>query len=169
MCTHSHSVHWVVWVVPFCQGRGFKFGGRGAGRGVWVTEPRFAGERISSLLAVGCRPCLNETSPEVATTPPRGSYLYLCLPRPRHTNLPAEAKSNTHLDGEGVSVRYSSRPTNQCKGRSEPFTENSADAPPRFGPLAPEDRARRVTELRAVLSAPAFQARLRAEERGEQP
>jgi hypothetical protein len=66
---------------------------------------------------------------------------------------------------------YSSRPTDCCKGRSEPSTENSSDAPPirRFGPLAPDDRARRVAELRTVLSAPAFQARLRAGERGEQP
>ena len=63
-------------------------------------------------------------------------------------------------------MRYSSRPTNQCKGRSEPSTENSSDAPPRFGPLAPEVRARRLAELRAVLSAPAFQARIRAGEQG---
>jgi hypothetical protein len=63
-------------------------------------------------------------------------------------------------------MRYSSRPSDCCKGRSEPVTENSSDAPPRFGPLAPEDRARRVAELRAVLSAPAFQARMRAGEQG---
>jgi hypothetical protein len=68
-------------------------------------------------------------------------------------------------------VRYSSRLTNQCKGRSHFITENSSDALPtrRFGPLAPDDRARRVAELRAVLSAPAFNERLRAGERGEQP
>jgi hypothetical protein len=63
-------------------------------------------------------------------------------------------------------MRYSSRPTNQCKGRSEPSTENSSDTPPRFGPLAPDDRARRLAELRAILSAPAFQARIRAGEQG---
>jgi hypothetical protein len=66
-------------------------------------------------------------------------------------------------------MRYSSRPTNQCKGRSEPSTENSSVAPPRFGPLAPDDRARRVAELRAVLSAPAFQARVRRGEEGSRP
>ena len=66
-------------------------------------------------------------------------------------------------------MRYSSRPTNQCKGRSEPFTENSSDAPPRFGPLAPDDRARRVAELWAVLSAPTFQARVRRGEEGSRP
>jgi hypothetical protein len=63
-------------------------------------------------------------------------------------------------------MRYSSRPTDCCKGRAEPSTENSSDAPPRVGPLAPDDRARRVAELRAVLSAPAFQARMRAGEQG---
>jgi hypothetical protein len=66
-------------------------------------------------------------------------------------------------------MRYSSRPTDCCKGRSEPITENSSDALSRFGPLAPDDRARRVAEPRAVLSAPAFQARLCAGEQGERP
>ena len=68
-------------------------------------------------------------------------------------------------------MRYCSRPTDCCKGRSDFITENSSDAPlsRRFGPLAPDDRARRVAELRTVLAAPAFQARLRAGEQGEQP
>ena len=68
-------------------------------------------------------------------------------------------------------MRHSSRPTNQCKGRSEPITENSPNALPRCGPLTPEDRARRLTELRTVLAgaAPTFQARIRAGERGERP
>ena len=67
-------------------------------------------------------------------------------------------------------MRYSNQPSAQCKGRSDPFTEISSDAPttPRFGPLSPEDRARRVAQLRTILAAPAFQARLRAGERGEQ-
>src|ERR1700694_3737548 len=82
--------------------------------------------------------------------------------------------------GEGVLMRHSSRPTNQCKGRSEPITENSSSgqvdlvsssAPlsRRFGPLAPDDRARRLAELRTALAgaAPTFQARLRAGEQGE--
>src|ERR1700674_4346730 len=66
--------------------------------------------------------------------------------------------------GEGVLMRHSSRPTNQCKGRSEPITENSSDAPPRIGPLAPDDRARRLAELRTALAdaAPTFQARIDA-------
>ena len=68
-------------------------------------------------------------------------------------------------------MRHSNQPSAQCKGRSDPFTENSPHAATtrRCGPLSPEDRARRVAELRAVLAAPAFQARLRAGERGEQP
>jgi len=78
-------------------------------------------------------------------------------------------------------MRHSSRPTNQCKGRSEPITENSSDALPRFGPLAPNDRARRLAELRTALAdaAPTFQARIDAfgidnqvidaGERGERP
>jgi len=68
-------------------------------------------------------------------------------------------------------MRHSSRPTYQCKGRSGPITENSPDAPPRYGPLTPEDRARRLAELRTVLAdaAPTFQARIRAGEGGERP
>jgi hypothetical protein len=70
-------------------------------------------------------------------------------------------------------VRYSSRPTNKCKGRSEPITENSSDALPtrRFGPLAPADRARRLAELRMALagSAPTFQAHGRRGQEGSRP
>ena len=79
-------------------------------------------------------------------------------------------------------MRHSSRPTNQCKGRSEPITENSSSdqvdlvsssAPlsRRCIPLAPDDRARCLAELRTALAgaAPTFQARLRAGERGERP
>ena len=68
-------------------------------------------------------------------------------------------------------MNYSNQPLAQCKGRSDPFTEISPDASTtrRFGPLLPEDRARRVAELRRGLAAPAFQARLRTGEQGEQP
>ncbi len=68
-------------------------------------------------------------------------------------------------------MRYSNQPSAQCKARSDPFTEISPPAAttPRFGPLSPEDRARRVAELRTILAAPAFQARLRAREQGERP
>ena len=68
-------------------------------------------------------------------------------------------------------MRYSNQPLAQCKGHSDPFTEISSDAPTtrHFGPLTPEDRARQVAELRTFLAAPAFQARLRAGEQGEQP
>jgi hypothetical protein len=68
-------------------------------------------------------------------------------------------------------VYYSNQPSAQCKGHSDPFTENSPHAAttPRCGPLSPEDRARRVAQLRTILAAPAFQARLHAREQGEQP
>src|SRR5512135_1540151 len=101
-------------------------------------------------------------------------------------------KIHPRFPGEGVLMRHSSRPTNQCKGRSEPITENSSSdqvdlvsssAPlsRRFGPLAPDDRARRLAELRTALAdaAPTFQARIDAfgidsqvidaGERGERP
>ena len=84
--------------------------------------------------------------------------------------LPAKAALTPLLWGGGLYVRYSNQPLAQCKGRSDPFTEISSEASTtrRFGPLSPEDRARRVAELRTVLAAPAFQAQLRAGERGEQ-
>ena len=68
-------------------------------------------------------------------------------------------------------MRHSSRPTYQCKGRSKPITENSSDALPRCGPLTPDDRARRLAELRTALAdaTPTFQARFRAGEQGERP
>ena len=68
-------------------------------------------------------------------------------------------------------MRYSNPPLAQCKGRSDPFTEISPHAATtqRCGPLSPEDRARRVAELRTVLAAPAFQARIDAGGQGEQP
>jgi hypothetical protein len=72
-----------------------------------------------------------------------------------------------------VRAGYSSRPTNQCKGRADPITENPSDVPTprRFGPLALDERDRRVAELRAVLTgtAPMFQARIDAGEWGERP
>ena len=68
-------------------------------------------------------------------------------------------------------MHYFNQPLAQCKSRSDSSTEISPDASTtrRFGPLSPEDRVRRVAELRTILAAPAFQARLRAGEQGEQP
>ena len=67
-------------------------------------------------------------------------------------------------------MHYSNPPLAQCKGRSDSFTEISSDAPTtrRFGPPTPEEKARRLAVLRAVLadSAPEFQARIDAGERG---
>ena len=68
---------------------------------------------------------------------------------------------------------YSNPPLAQCKGQSDSVTEISSDAPTtrRFGTPTPEEKARRLAVLRAVLadSTPEFQARLRAGERGKQP
>ena len=97
------------------------------------------------------------------------------MPRPTAAKLPAEANPRkTRLTGRGfLRALYSNPPLAQCKGRSDSFTEISSDAPTtrRFGPPTPEEKARRLAVLRAVLadSAPEFQARIDAGERGEQP
>ena len=97
------------------------------------------------------------------------------MPRPVGANLAGRGDPKNPSHGEGVLVRagYSSRPTYQCKGRSHSITENSADAPPlrRFGPLVPDDRDRRLAELRTILAgaAPTFQAWIRSGEQGERP
>ena len=97
------------------------------------------------------------------------------MPRPsKATNQSGRGESKTHFYGEGVlTPGYSIQPLAQCKGRSDPFTEISSDAPTtrRFGPPTPAEKARRLAVLRAVLadSAPEFQARIDAGEQGEQP
>ena len=73
-----------------------------------------------------------------------------------------------------MSTGHPSKPSEECKRRKSAFAEISSAtaAPPRcFGPPTPEEKARRLAVLRAVLadSAPAFQARIDAGERGEQP
>jgi hypothetical protein len=73
-----------------------------------------------------------------------------------------------------VSTGHPSKPSEERKRRKSDFAENSSAtaAPPRcFGTPAPEEKARRLAALRAVLadSAPAFQARIDAGERGERP
>ena len=62
----------------------------------------------------------------------------------------------------------------KARAESRSFAENSpatAAPPRRFGSPTPEEKARRLAVLRAVLadSAPEFQARIDAGERGEQP
>ena len=86
------------------------------------------------------------------------------MPRPSHraTGRGDPPDRNTRLTGRGFYPPLAlADPQAQCKGRSDPFTEISSDAPttPRFGPLSLEDRARRVAELRMVCVAPTFQAR----------
>ena len=73
-----------------------------------------------------------------------------------------------------MSTYNPSKPSEERKRRKSAFTGISpvAVAPPRcFGPPTPEEKARRLAVLRAVLadSAPEFQARIDAGERGEQP
>jgi hypothetical protein len=73
-----------------------------------------------------------------------------------------------------VSTRHPSRPTAEGKPRRSPFAEiSSATADPPRSSIAPtpDEKARRLAALRAALAdaAPAFQARIDAGERGEQP
>ena len=96
------------------------------------------------------------------------------MPRPTDAKLPAEAIPKTHLYGEGVST---------CTILTNPWP-NARAGPipsPKFLPTlprrdasarsTPEEKARRLAVLRAVLadSAPEFQARIDAGEQGEQP
>src|SRR6516225_7469438 len=80
------------------------------------------------------------------------------------------------LTGEGdfVSTRHPSKASEESKRRNAAFAEISsatADPPPSSGSPTPDEKARRLAVLRAALadSAPAFQARIHAGERGERP
>ena len=73
-----------------------------------------------------------------------------------------------------MSTHYPSKPSEEGKRRKSAFAENSSAtaAPPRcFGTPTPEEKARRLAELRTALanSAPEFLARIDAGEQGEQP
>ncbi len=73
-----------------------------------------------------------------------------------------------------MSTHNPSRPSEKRKRRKSAFAQNSpaTAAPPQcFGTPTPEEKARRLAVLRAVLtdSAPEFQARIDAGEQGEQP
>ena len=73
-----------------------------------------------------------------------------------------------------MSTHHPSKPSEEGKRRKSAFAENSSATatPPRcVGPPTPEEKARRLAVLRAVLadSAPEFQARIDAGEQGEQP
>ena len=59
----------------------------------------------------------------------RGLVSISVLPRPNADQATGRGEIHPRFPGEGVLMRHSSRPTNQCKGRSEPITENSSDAP----------------------------------------
>jgi hypothetical protein len=66
-----------------------------------------------------------------------------------------------------VRLESLSQPNDPCKGRSPVLTEISPDSPPphRTVPLSPDDRARRLAEIRALLAdaAPTFRARIAGE------
>ncbi len=72
-----------------------------------------------------------------------------------------------------MSTHNPSRPSEKRKRRKSAFAQNSSPtaAPPQcFGTPTPEEKARRLAALRAVLadSAPAFQARARRAGEGQQ-
>src|SRR5689334_2725177 len=100
------------------------------------------------------------------------------MPRPtcRQANRPRRSTKNPSHDGEGVLVRagYCNPPDDRCKTSPEGLTENPPEpaGPRRTVPPSPEDRARRLAELRTALSeaAPEFRARIDADEqRGARP
>lgn len=72
-----------------------------------------------------------------------------------------------------MSTHNPSKPSEKRKRRKSAFTEISSDAPAarHFVTPTPEEKARRLAVLRAVLtdSAPEFHARIDAGEQGEQP
>ena len=73
-----------------------------------------------------------------------------------------------------MSTEYPNKPSEEGKRRKSDFAEISSattDPPRCFGTPTPDEKARRLAALRAVLvdAAPAFQARIDAEKRGEQP
>jgi hypothetical protein len=90
------------------------------------------------------------------------------------TNRPRRI-TRTHTRGEGAFVRLDtvSQPIGQCKGRSLDPPDISPDVPPprRQVPLSPDDRARCLAEIRAVLAdaAPTFRARVAAGESEARP
>ena len=99
------------------------------------------------------------------------------MPRPNAHQATGRGDSRKpRLTGEGdfVSTHHPSKPSEEGKRRKSAFAENSSAtaAPPQcFGTPTPEEKARRLAELRTALAgaAPTFQARLRAGEQGERP
>ena len=120
------------------------------------------------------RRCINARTPETGANHLGGSFDSFDAKADGRQATGRGESTKTHLMGRGfLCADYSNQPLAQCKGRSDSFTEISSDAPTtrRFGPPTPEEKARRLAVLRAVLadSAPEFQARIDAGERGEQP
>src|SRR5208337_2599575 len=107
-------------------------------------------------LRVRTRRCITHEPPRWVPNRLGGSFDSVDAKAVRVTTNRPRRIQNPLLWGGGSYVRYSNQPPAQCKGRSDPFTEISppASTTQRFGPLSPEDRARRVAELRTVLAAP---------------
>src|SRR5512144_3006589 len=127
-------------------------------------------------LRVRTRRCITHEPPRRVPNRIGGSFDSR-LPRPKAREATGRGDlRKPRLTGEGdfVSTRNPSKPSEKRKRRKSAFTEISpaAVAPPRcFGTPTPEAKARPLAVLRAVLaeSAPEFQARIDAGEQGGQP
>src|SRR5271157_6626745 len=97
--------------------------------------------------------CINARTPETGTNHLGGSFDSIDAKAACPRSYRPRRIQNPVLWGGGSYVHYSNQPWAQCKGRSDPFTEISphASTTRRCSPLSPEDRARRVAQLRTAL------------------
>ena len=81
--------------------------------------------------------CINARTPETGANRLEGSFDSFDAKAERVPSYRPRRIQNPLLWGGGFYVHYSNQPWAQCKGRSDPFTEISPDAPTtrRFGPL----------------------------------
>ena len=141
-----------------------------------TTSRRLSPANPARGLRVRTRRCITHEPPRRPSHRPGGPFDYFDAKAGGPTKLQAEAnpKTPTHGEGDFVSTRHPSKPSEEGKRRKSAFAENSsaAVAPPRSsGTPTPDEKARRLAVLRALLAdaAPAFQARIDAGDRGEQP
>ena len=153
----SHSISWlnVYWSVPTPSS-------------AFTSEPSWG-------LRARTRRCITHEPPRRVPTISGARLIQGCQGR-RDGNQAGRGDSRKpRLTGEGdfVSIRNPSKPSEKRKRRKSAFTEVSpaAVALPRcFGTPTPEEKARRLAALRAALadSAPTFQARARRAGEGQQ-